>query len=221
MQVSCQKCQAQFDISAEGLPKDKEIWLVCPSCHTPFPWKEPQETEAAGPIGRPMAADRSAQAAAEGGFVPFDVTGEGAETALICATAPQHLHVFEQALKSMGYYVATVRSAKEALIKLRNNDYNVFVMDDTFQGDKAEKEILVQFIQQMPIHARRNCFICLLSEEMRSLDSMAAFVHCANLTINIRDLERGELILKKAIGEFKSFYRVFRQEIEGLEKAQV
>jgi DNA-binding NtrC family response regulator len=150
----------------------------------------------------------------------MDIVTQGKETALICATDPKHLQVFEQILKGMDYYVATAHSAKDALIKLRNNDYSAFILDDTFQGEKAEKEILVQFIQQMPIHARRNCFVCILSEELRSMDSMAAFAHCANLIVNVRDLERSEIILKKAISEFKGFYRVFWAEIQGMEKYQ-
>jgi len=223
MQVSCQKCQAQFELATEGLPTGKEVWLVCPTCHAPFPWKGLQETAEGGQQGQegqPSAAEQLVRAVENSVFVPFEVVAEGRETALICATDPRHLQAFEQTLKSMDYYVTTARTAKDALIKMRNNDYHVFVMDDSFQGEKAEKEILVQFIQQMPIHARRNCFVCILSEELRSMDNMAAFAHCANLTINVRDLERSEIMLKKAITEYKGFYRVFWHEIQGMEKFQ-
>lgn len=220
MQVSCQKCQAQFELATEGLPQGKEVWLVCPTCHAPFPWKDAQEGAGAGQEGQTSASEQSARALAEGVFLPMDIVTQGKESALICATDPKHLQVFEQILKGMDYYVATAHSAKDALIKLRSNDYNAFIMDDTFQGEKAEKEILVQFIQQMPIHARRNCFVCILSEELRSMDNMAAFAHCANLVVNVRDLERAELILKRAIAEFKGFYRVFWAEIQGMEKFQ-
>jgi CheY-like chemotaxis protein len=220
MQVSCQKCQAQFELATEGLPQGKEVWLVCPTCHAPFPWKGIQEGAQAGQEEQASASKQSTRALAEGVFLPMDVVTQGKETALICATDPKHLQVFEQILKGMDYYVATAHSAKDALIKLRSNDYNAFIMDDTFQGEKAEKEILVQFIQQMPIHARRNCFVCILSEELRSMDNMAAFAHCANLVVNVRDLERAEIILKRAISEFKGFYRVFWAEIQGMEKFQ-
>ena len=220
MQVSCQKCQAQFELATEGLPQGKEVWLVCPTCHAPFPWKGSQEGAQASQDRQPSAPEQSASGLAEGAFLPMDIVTQGKETALICATDPKHLQVFEQILKGMDYYVATAHSAKDALIKLRNNDYSAFILDDTFQGEKAEKEILVQFIQQMPIHARRNCFVCILSEELRSMDNMAAFAHCANLIVNVRDLERSEIILRKAISEFKGFYRVFWAEIQGMEKYQ-
>jgi CheY-like chemotaxis protein len=220
MQVSCQKCQALFELATEGLPQGKEVWLVCPTCHAPFPWKGAQEGAGAAQDGQTSASEQSARAQAEGVFLPMDIVTQGKESALICATDPKHLQVFEQILKGMDYYVATAHSAKDALIKLRSNDYNAFIMDDTFQGEKAEKEILVQFIQQMPIHARRNCFVCILSEELRSMDNMAAFAHCANLVVNVRDLERSEIILRRAISEFKGFYRVFWAEIQGMEKFQ-
>jgi hypothetical protein len=220
MQVSCQKCQAQFELATEGLPQGKEVWLVCPTCHAPIPWRGSQTAAEAGQDGQPSAAEQYARTLANGVFLPMDVVTGGKETALICATDPKHLQAFEQVFKGMDYFVATAHSAKDALIKLRNNDYNAFIMDDTFQGEKAEKEILVQFIQQMPIHARRNCFVCILSEELRSMDNMAAFAHCANLIINVRDLERSEIILKRALSEFKGFYRVFWAEIQGMEKFQ-
>ncbi|HAA05165.1 MAG TPA: hypothetical protein DCZ69_13625 [Syntrophobacteraceae bacterium] len=218
MQVSCQKCQAQFDVAAEGLPQDREVWLVCPGCHSPFPWRGHHEV-GAGEEGRPGAAD-AAGAGANGAFVPLDVLTEGTEVALICATDPQNIQVFEQILRGMRYYVTTARSAKEALIKLRNDDYNVFVMDDTFQGEKSEKDILIQFIQQMPIHLRRNCFVCIVSQDLRSLDNMAAFTHCANLVINVRDLSKAEAIVQRAIKEYKGFYKVFWHEIQGVEMMQ-
>jgi CheY-like chemotaxis protein len=220
MQVACQKCRAQFELATEGLPAGREVWLVCPTCHAPFPWKGLPKAGDASPEEPPAAAEPQDRAAASGSYVPFDVVVEGKETALICATDPKHLQGFEQALKGMDYYVTTARSAKEALINLRNNDYHVFVMDDTFEGERAEKEILVQFIQQMPIHTRRNCFVCILSQELRSMDNMAAFAHCANLTINVLDLDRAEFILKKAIADYKSFYRVFWREFEGMERFQ-
>jgi CheY-like chemotaxis protein len=218
MQVSCQKCQAQFDVATEGLPHDREVWLVCPGCHSPFPWRGHHE-EAGGEEGQPIG-DQSTGMGADGVYVPMEVLTEGMEVALIAATDPQHLKVFEQILKGLQYYVTTAHSAKDALIKLRNNDYNAFIMDDTFQGEKSEKEILIQYIQQMPIHLRRNCFVCIVSEELRSLDTMAAFAHCANLIVNVRDLGRVEMILQRAIKEYKGFYRVFWHEMQGTEIAQ-
>jgi hypothetical protein len=221
MEVTCQKCEAQFELATEGLPQDKEVWLVCPSCNAPFPWRGAQQGAQGSQNGQPAAGEQAGRAAANGVFLPLEVLAEGRETALICATAPQQLHLFENILSGMDYYVTKAHSAKEALIKLRGNDYNVFIMDDSFHGEKAEKDILVQFIQQMPIHARRNCFVCIISEELRSLDNMAAFAQCANLTINVRDVERAEIILKKALTEYKSFYRVFFRELHAMERVQV
>jgi CheY-like chemotaxis protein len=218
MQVSCQKCQAQFDVATDGLPHDREVWLICPGCNAPFPWQGHHET-GAGEEGPPVAAEAAA-AGADGGYVPLDVITEGKEVALICATNQQHIQMFEQILKGMGYFVTSAHSAKEALIKLRSDDFNVFVMDDTFEGEKSEKEILIQFIQQMPIHLRRNCFVCILSADLRSLDNMAAFTHCANLIINVRDLGRAETIVQRAISEYKGFYKVFWREVQGVDMMQ-
>jgi hypothetical protein len=210
MQVSCQECQARFELPEEKMPQDREVWLVCPTCRAPFPWKAPQGSPSSG---QPETFDES------GDLLPIDIVAEGVETALLCATNAQHLQVAQQALKHLGYFVSLAQSAKSALIKLRNNDYNLFVLDETFEGGKQEKEILLQFIQQMPIHARRQCFFCILSEEARTLDNMAAFVSCANLIINLRDLGQTEPILQKAITEHKNFYKVLVQESKEAQKS--
>ncbi len=218
MQVSCQKCQAQFEVATEGLPHDREVWLICPGCNSPFPWQGHHEASA-GAEGQPRGEEASG-AGADGAHVPLEILTEGMEVALICATNQQHIQVFEQILKGMHYYVTAAHSAKEALIKLRNDDFNVFVMDETFEGERSEKEILIQFIQQMPIYLRRNCFVCILSEDLRSLDNMAAFTQCANLIINVRDLGRAETIMQRAIKEYKGFYKVFWHEIQGVDMMQ-
>jgi hypothetical protein len=220
MQISCQECQAQFELLQEKLPQGREIWLVCPSCHAPFQWGPPQDSQTGDPIAAQTDPNSEANSpfAASSDLLPVEVVAEGVETALICATHPQQAQTVEQALKDMGYYVSLAQSAKAALIKLRNNDYNVFVLDETFEGQKQEKEILLQFVQQMPIHARRQCFFCILSEDQRTLDHMAAFSNCANLVVNIQDLDKTKVILQKAIQENKNFYKVLFQESKEMQK---
>jgi hypothetical protein len=210
MDVICQGCQAQFEFPEEKLPKDREVWLVCPTCRAPFQWKAPSTS----PSNRQPATSE-----ASNDLLPIDVVAEGVETALLCSTNSQHLQVVEQALKNLGYFVSLAQSAKSALIKLRNNDYNLFLLDETFEGGKQEKEILLQFIQQMPIHARRQCFFCIFSEESRTLDNMAAFCSCANLIINLQDLDKTGLILQKSVADHKNFYKVLMQESKEAQKS--
>jgi hypothetical protein len=49
---------------------------------------------------------------------------------------------------------------------------------------------------------------------------MAAFTHCANLIINVRDLGRAETIVQRAISEYKGFYKVFWREVQGVDMMQ-
>jgi hypothetical protein len=210
MHVTCQGCQARFELPEEKMPKDREVWLVCPTCRIPFQWKAPSKS----PSNRQPATSE-----ASNDLLPIDIVAEGVETALLCATNFQHVQVVEQALKNLGYFVSLAQSAKSALIKLRNNDYDLFLLDETFEGGKQEKEILLQFIQQMPIHARRQCFFCIFSEESRTLDNMAAFCSCANLIINLEDLDKTEVVLQKSVAEHKNFYKVLMQESKEAQKS--
>jgi hypothetical protein len=220
MQIICQECQAQFELLQEKLPQGQELWLVCPSCHAPFQWRQQQGGQTGEPIADQMAAtpEATSSLSAFSDLLPAEIVAEGVETALLCATDPRHAQTVQQALKDLGYYVSLAQSAKAALIQLRNNDYNVFVLDETFAGQKQEKEILLQFVQQMPIHARRQCFFCILSEDQRTLDNMAAFSNCANLVMNIQDLDKTKVILQNAIQENKNFYKVLFQESKEMQK---
>lgn len=218
MQVPCKKCQTPFELATENLPKDKEVWLVCPACHDSFPLPRKWWNGAALEAGLPSTGvEPSTTSEAVDELNPYEVVEEGVETALLIATNPEHTQQLERALKNLNYHVSMAPTAKMALTKLRHNDYNVFILDESFDGARQEKDILLQYIQ-MPNHARRQRFFCFVSEQVASLDQLAAFGYCANLVVNVKDLGKAETILKRAISDYKSFYKVFWQEMKELRK---
>ncbi|MFP5213180.1 MAG: hypothetical protein ACLGPL_07350, partial [Acidobacteriota bacterium] len=143
----------------------------------------------------------------------LDIVEEGMKTALVCISEPSRAEVVEQAVSQMGYYVVSAGQAALAMRKLRHNRYDVVVLDECYGGAKASDNLVLHHIQFLPMHVRREFFLCLLSETMTTLDAMAAFRKCVDMIVNIQDLDKFKIALSRAMKEHSVFYGIFRDEL--------
>ena len=112
---------------------------------------------------------------------------------------------------------------------LAENDYEVYVAEDTSQAIERMREVQMSVvileaefdpIEQgaafvtreinalRPTERRRLLFVH-LSPTARTLDSHAAFVHNVNLVVNTADIEHLPHALERATRDFKELYRDF------------
>lgn len=116
---------------------------------------------------------------------------------------------------------------------LAENDYDVFVAEDTAQAIESmrEEQINVVLLEAdfdpieqgaafvtrevnalRPAQRRRLLFVH-LSPTARTLDTHAAFVHNVNLVVNFADLEYLPNALERAARDFKELYRDFNNAL--------
>jgi len=97
MDVSCDKCQANFKIPDEKVPQGKAFAIKCPKCKekiTVSPQAEEPPAEAAPPASDQASvptfdeADSDSESGYDSADRPFDFLEEGVETALICEGDP-------------------------------------------------------------------------------------------------------------------------------------
>jgi hypothetical protein len=219
MVITCQGCQSSFEFPKGSIPVGQKVFVLCTQCRsaTQLTLSSHDMSPAGFPAALKDGRPRTSPGEVGDDRIPLEIVEEGVETALIMATHPEHLRKVEEALNRMNYYVSIATTAKTALTKLRHNDYHVFVLDETFDGGKQEKDILLQYIQ-MPNHARRHRFFCILTEEIQTLDDAAAFTYCANMVLNVGDLDHCETILRRSVTEYKSLYKVFWKEFNALQR---
>ena len=203
MQVICQDCLTPFQFPDDRIPRGKEIWVICPKCHS---------ARALSHLPPHPAPALSPGAEAESGPPRLNPMQDGVQTALLCMTHDeQRMHV-EQALSNLTYAVNRAQTSQDALSSLQADDYQVLILEETWAGSGAEQNLVLRYVQTLPMQARRQLFFCLVSETVATLDELAALRFCANLVMNAQDLDKTEVLLRRCIADYRDFYKIIRQE---------
>jgi CheY-like chemotaxis protein len=145
---------------------------------------------------------------------PLEVLEEGAMSALVCVDEPGRLKAVKEALEDLNYYSSVASSVKEALSKLRYNQYDLVMLDEEFCGESADNNTVLRYMQPMPMSARRNIFLMLISNQGRTLDNLMAFAQSVNAVINVSDVQKVKLVVERAMADHRRFYKVYRDLVQ-------
>jgi CheY-like chemotaxis protein len=145
---------------------------------------------------------------------PLEVLEEGAMSALVCVDQPERLQAVKEALDDLNYYSSVASSVKEALSKLRYNQYDLVMLDEEFCGESADNNTILRYLQPMPMSTRRNIFLMMISNEIRTLDNLMAFAKSVNAVINVSDIQKVKLVLERAMADHRRFYKVYKDLVQ-------
>jgi CheY-like chemotaxis protein len=145
---------------------------------------------------------------------PLEVLEEGAMSALVCVDQPERLQAVKEALDDLNYYSSVASSVKEALSKLRYNQYDLVMLDEEFCGESADNNTILRYLQPMPMSTRRNIFLMMISNEIRTLDNLLAFANSVNAVINVSDIQKVKLVLERAMADHRRFYKVYKDLVQ-------
>lgn len=214
MRVQCSACRIEFNIPEDKLPKGKTIKILCPRCKVP--------TEIGGKTAMPedpvpyLTQDGPQEF---GGDAlsdyanAIDAVDEGVKTALLCDTNVKQGEKIAQSLQELDYWVVHAMRPAFALGKLHHNSYDLIVLDENFNSGKNSGNLVLHHIQVLPMHLRRQFYLCLLSTDKPTLDAKLAFNMGVNLILNVRDIEKAKVLFARAMKEYKTFYGMFNAEL--------
>lgn len=221
MDVACDKCQAKFKIPDEKVPKDQAFNVTCPKCRNKISIDsrsgDSAPAKAAAPAAEPQAAKKKSLAEEVGsgsydaGEKPFDFLAEGMETALLCEPDAAVRAKLKTALDNMGYHTTEPESAREVLKQMRFHDFDMVVINELFDTPNPDMNNVLRYIEQLPMYTRRNMFVALVTDRFRTMDNMATFNKSVNLMLNLKNIDDCEQILKRAVADNTTFYRVFKE----------
>ncbi len=225
MRIQCNNCQAVFSVPDERIPKDRSVKVSCSKCSQSII----VEPEPADPKEAPIGVDVSlsevadaptaivAELDASGAYdSPLELLEEGARSALVCVDEPERLKAVKEALEELNYYSSVASSIKEALSKLRYNQYDLVILDEDFCGETAENNTILRYLQPMPMSTRRSIFVTLISNRVKTLDNLMAFAKSVNAVISASDIQKVKLVLERAMADHRRFYKVYLDSIDAL-----
>ena len=206
MNIICSNCQSKFKIPDEKIPAGRRTTVPCPKC---------KGTISIGNKTRPTPnnvsfVDSSASGSYDASEKPFDFIEEEGLTALVCESNPLVQSTIVEALELMEYQITKAESARDALKRMRYHNYDLFVVNESFDADNPESNGVLLYLERLNMAVRRNMFIALVSDRFRTMDNMMALNKSVNLIINIKNIEDIGKILSRGITDNEFFYRVFK-----------
>lgn len=149
----------------------------------------------------------------EEGFSPVEVVEEGVRTCLLCCSEDSRREFMARVLHELDFFVSPVMKVAHALSKLQHNRYDLVILDEGFDGGDGTENLLLRHIQLLPMHMRRQFFLCLVSEGLPSLDQFLGFRIGVDMTVNVKELDKIKIMLVRAMKDHGAFYKVYLEEL--------
>jgi CheY-like chemotaxis protein len=145
---------------------------------------------------------------------PFDFVEVGTGTALVCESNPAAREKISSVLKDIGYQTTEPVSIKDAIKNMRFHIYDVIILNENFDTENPDANIVLNSIANFSIGTRRQIFVALLSSRFRTMDNMTAFNKSVNVVINIKNVNDISAILKRSLSDHTAFYHVFKEALK-------
>jgi hypothetical protein len=140
---------------------------------------------------------------------PFDFIGTDTETALICVTDDTIREKIIGDLKGRDFFITEVKTAKEAVKKMRFHVYTLLVIDENFDTTNPDSNDLIRYLANFSMSTRRRMFVALLSSRLRTLDKMAALTRSVNMIIGTQNVKDFITLITNGMAENEGFYYTF------------
>jgi predicted Zn finger-like uncharacterized protein len=211
MDITCENCQSKFRIQEDKIPPNRTVSLSCPKCKNkisvtgkprPSGETEPEEFFGDTLYESPEASNP---------FESFDFVEEEGQSALLCEPDPELSAIFKNALVTLEYHTSEAQNIRDALTKIRFRAYDLILVNEKFDNESGYENSVLVYLQRLPMSVRRNIFVVMVSDHIRTLDHMAALNKSVNLVINTKNAKDSGAILKKTVLENDFFFKIYRE----------
>jgi predicted Zn finger-like uncharacterized protein len=128
--------------------------------------------------------------------------------ALVCAPEARR-ETIARLLAENDYQVFVAEDTSQAIERMREDQMNVVLLDPEFDTIEQGAAFVTREVNALRPAQRRQLLFVHLTPTARTLDTHAAFVQNVNLVVNSLDLEYLPHALERAAREYKELYRDF------------
>lgn len=182
------------------MPTDRSVTLTCPKCKNRIP---------VGPRLGGSAIGLDSNSKYDSSEKPFDFVEEEGKTALVCESDPMVRKAVVNALNLMEYHITVAENNRDALKNMRYHQYHLVVINETFNSDNPDANMLLLYLERLNMAVRRNIFVAMISDKFRTMDQMMAFRHSVNIIVNTKNIDDFANIVQRGLTDNELFYQVF------------
>ncbi|MBW1822306.1 MAG: zinc-ribbon domain-containing protein [Deltaproteobacteria bacterium] len=211
MDIICEKCQSKFAIPDEKIPDGKVISTPCPKCKNVLYIDSAKKQGVSA--GEEFYTDTSDNAEK-----PFDFIEEEGSTALVCEQNPDIRKKVIDALDIMEYHITVAESGRDALKKMRYHVYDLIVINETFNSDSPDSNMVMLYLERLPMSIRRNTFVIMISTRFHTMDRMLAFRYSVHIILNSKNIDDFAKIVSRGLTDNELFYQVFKESLKTIKR---
>ena len=232
MEIVCNKCDHTIKIPDNKVPKGKAFNIACPKCKNKIsvsnkdkkPVKKVKPDKAKPDKIKPKKSEPEKMQEIPDDIDgihedPFEFLEEGAKTAILCESDSERNAKIKEIIEKMDYHILESSSPRDTLKQMRFRDFNLVILNELFGTRDPDMNHVQKYLSQLNMINRRNMFVLLISERLRTGDNMMALNKSVNMIINVKDMNRFEKLLGLALTENEKFYRTFKEafrQIKGI-----
>ncbi len=219
MIATCGNCEKKLKLSKKveegvmGLEPGTSIKVKCPECGEAMLLDSSLKNIAAvstDSVTPPAPPDISWLK--EGIFDDDEVVEDIPQALIVMKDLPGR-DVIIKGVESLGYRAELATSPQSAIEKMRFVDYASVMMHSRFEGKNIRGSSFHRFMSEMHMSKRRYIFYILIGPEFNTFYDLQALAFSANLVVNDKELEKFDVILRKAIPSYEMLFGPIMEEL--------
>lgn len=140
----------------------------------------------------------------------FEFISPDDNPALIAITDADWAKTVEEALHALDYKCHQVENHDEFITQYNQAQYQVVILEDTFEDGSLEENHSLHRIQEMAMPQRRHTVFFLLSSSLQTLNALQAFQQSIHVIINPAEFHSLPQIIQKSVSDNNLFLHNFR-----------
>lgn len=217
VKLVCTRCHTALSVPEQTLPDRDWSELKCSICHELMELvdrvqPEAEKTDLSERSPEPPPVEREAVHRGDE-ITQLHLIEAGGKKALICIADQTLAEKVARAVRELEFHVVVAQRPPAVLSQLESNQYDLIMLHGSCGGKNSSENPVLLYLEHLPMALRRASFLCFLSEEVSTLDYMAAFRIGANLIVNAQDVKKLRAILNHMLKDHVASYAIFNDEL--------
>lgn len=131
------------------------------------------------------------------------------KAALLGFGTPERLAWAVQVVEKLGYRSRVAETHEEFISSFSQTEFKLVLIEENFQSNASSANEALQWLQRLPMAARRHCVVLLIGKGFATLNNLQAFQQSVHAVVNYDDFEALEQIVQRAESDNAAFLHLY------------